>query len=268
MKRSNSVGDNREDIKELYPTSVHNQQCIGPCYHSNTKIIHPLTLDEIIEVNHPFCPVHPFSYADPETGKERLVNFDKCFVPTAKDIEMDYILKDNVITPQFSFSSKYFVKVYYKIASLEDMLKWLDKNKQSPYKTKERVFNNGMVAYGKDMMIIDHRIVFFVRDIMITNLPKLYRHLKIYFSVSKNSIDLANPGSELYTEISEDSKTIKMVRQYIKEKFLGDDSIHQFMSKFVRYYKDELIDRHISDTLVQHMIDYITKRIQLTFEQE
>jgi len=247
---------------EAYPISVNNQHCVGPCYYSNTRIIHPVTLDEIKDINHNFCPVNAFVYVDPVTKKSTMSTIDRCFVPTANKTSMDDMLRENVIAPQFLFSSDYFVKIYYKINNLEDLLRWLDNNKEDPFKTRERVFDNGMVVYGDQITIIDHRIVDFVNDIMINNLPKLYRHLSPYITVQGDEVVLVDPGKHPKEE------HISIIRNYIKDRFLGSDNIQQFMSKFIRYYKEEITNKHISDILVNHMIDYITKRIQMTLENK
>ena len=286
---------NKKTMKDIYPISVNSQQCIGPCYYGDARIIHPLTLDEIKDVDHNFCPVSTFVYTDPRTKKSILSIIDKCVVPTARETQMDDILRDNVIAPQFHFSSDYFVKVYYKITNLEELMSWLDNHKTDPFKTKERVFNNSMVVYGEQLNIIDHRLIQFINDLMIENLPKLYRHLKYYIVVKDDKVIIINPDK--YTEslietdtvtddvadkidndfdvsvdvsvnVSANTHNISIIRAYIKEKFLGSDNIHQFMSKIIRYYKEDIINRYVSDILVNHMIDYIIKRIKITIEQK
>jgi hypothetical protein len=260
----NTYNKNNDKTGTRHPTSANGQQCIGPCYYSNTYIVHPLTLEEIGEIDHNFCPVNTFIYTDPQTGKSKLLNVDKCYVPTARETHMDDLLRDNVIAPQFSFSSEYFVKIYYKINHLDDMLKWLDDHKNDPYKTKLRVFDNSMVVYGNQLNVIDHRLVHHINSIMVENLPKIYRHIKQYFIVVDGTVKLIAPDSKYQHNKSD----IGDIRNYIKEKFLGNDNIHQFISKFIRYYKEELSNRNITYTLVNHMIDYITKRIILTLDQE
>lgn len=275
---------NKKTMKDNYPISVNGQQCIGPCYHSNTRIIHPLTLDEIRGVDRNFCPVNTFVFTDPNTKKSTLSIIDKCMVPTARETQMDEILRDNVIAPQFHFSSDYFVKVYYKITNLEDLLNWLDGHRTDPFKTKERVFNNSMAVYGDQLNIVDHRLIHFINDLMMENLPKLYRHLKKYIVLNDDRVVIANPDSKLDNKPIDSSEhnvqyddsdintqeyksDIPIIRAYIKEKFLGSDNIHQFMSKIIRYYKEDITDRYISHILVNHMIEYITKRIKLTLDQ-
>jgi hypothetical protein len=255
---SNAVTSERT----LYPTSVNGQTCVGPCYYSNTHVIHPLTLEEIEGVEHNFCPVNTFIYTNSLTGKSKSSNIDLCFVPTARETI--------VLTPQFSFSSEYFVKVYYKINNIEDLLKWLEENREAPHKTKERVFNNSMIAYGEHLNIIDHRLVRFINDIMLEYLPKIYRHIKYYFIVDNNSqtIKLVDSKEDTNDETSTHHiSNIAVARDYIKEKFLGSDNIHQFMTKFIRYYKEDITSKNLSNLLVDHMIDYITKRIKLTLDQ-
>lgn len=262
------MSKNKGNIKkEQYPKSTNGLQCVGPCYYSKTRIIHPLTLEELAGIPHNFCPVNTFVYTS-KTGQNVFSNFDRCFVPTAndKDIQNDELFRESVMAPQFIFSSEFFVKIYYKINTIDDLLKWLNDSKDDPYKTKERVFNNSMVAYGKDLNIADLRLVNFINDVMMANLPKIFRHLKKYLTIENDTIKLINP-KEKYVEDTEASETMQAYRNYIKEKFLGTDNVHQFMSKFLRYYKEELSNRYISDVLVNHFIDYTEKRIQLTLEQ-
>jgi hypothetical protein len=264
-----------KNSKSNYPISVNNQQCIGPCYYSNTMIIHPHTLDAVRNADYHFCPVNTFPYKNPITKEITLETIDKCIAPTARETQMDEILSENIIVPQFRFSSDYFVKVYYNIFSLEDLLKWIDGHKNDPYKTKERVFNNGMVVYGDQLTIIDHRLVYFVNEIMLKYLPKIYRHLKDYIFVVNNKVELINfdPDKEKenntsITNTKETNDNISLVRAYIKSKFLGIDNIHQFMSKFVRYYKAEITDKMLSRLLTKYMIDYCIKRIKMTLEEK
>lgn len=253
--------------KEQYPKSTNGLQCVGPCYYSKTRIIHPLTLEELAGIPHNFCPVNTFVYTS-KTGQNRFSNFDRCFVPTANDndIHNDELFRESVMAPQFIFSSDFFVKIYYKINTIDDLLKWLNDNKDDPYKTKERVFNNSMVAYGKDLNIADLRLVNFINDVMIANLTKIYKQLKKYLMIDNDVVKLVDPKKK-YIDESELTDTSHIYRNYIREKFLGTDNLHQFMSKFLRYYKDQLSDRHISNVLVDHFIDYTIKRIQLTLEQ-
>lgn len=244
---------------DKYPISVNKHQCIGPCYYKGTKIIHPKTLDEVTN-NENFCPIDTVLFED-SSGKRDITDIDYCYAPTAHKTNVDSMFTENVLTPQFVFSSTNFLKLYYNINSLDDLLNWLDKNKQNPYKNKERVFNNGLVAYGSDITMIDHRLIHFINDIMLENLPKLYKNIKKYIYVNDNVITLSK---DLINESKDDKEDIALIRKYIKDKFLGIDNVNKFMSKFIRYYKEDITNRYISELMVDHMIDYIIKRINMT----
>lgn len=266
-----STSKNKTNIKkDQYPKSTNGLQCVGPCYYSKTRIVHPLTLEELAGIPHNFCPVNTFTYTS-KTGQNMFSNFDRCYIPTANDndVHNDELFRESIMAPQFIFSSDFFVKIYYKINTIDELLKWLNENNDNPYKTRERVFNNGMVAYGKDLNIADLRLVNFINDIMMANFPKIYRQLKNYLVIENEVVKLRMlPKDKLiFMYETESSETIHIYRDYIKEKFMGTDNMHQFMSKFLRYYKEELSNRYISDVLVNHFIDYTTKRIQLTLEQ-
>ena len=266
----NKDNNNKNKKEYNYPISKNKQQCIGPCYAANTRIIHPLTLEEIDQVDHNFCPVNTFVLTNPNTKKNELFNVDICMVPTEREMKMDNMIKENLVLPQFIFSSEYFVKIYYKLSNLDDLLNWLDTNRSDPYRTKERVFNNSMIVYGDQLNILDNRIIQYINDVMIENLPKLYRHLKYYIVVENDIIQLKDPDNVNDTNninSNEPDNNISLIRSYIKEKFLGSDNINQFMSKIIRYYKEDISNHNAIDNLVNHMIDYIIKRIKMTLEQ-
>ena len=261
---------NIEPIKKKYPISKEGKQCISPCYFKNTKIIHPTTLDEIKSTNLDFCAVNPYIAYDPKLEHNSIIIADPCSMPTTKEIEINEIMRENMLAPQFPFSSEYFVKIYYKIYDLNDFLKWLDENKNIPYVTKERVFNNSIVVYGDDLNIVDHRLVYFINEMMIKYLPKIYRSIKHYFTIENDRVKLTQRVASLtHTNKNEhkyNKEQISAIRNHIKNLFFGSDNIHKFMSKIIRYYKEDIINRHSSEILVRHMIDYIIKKIHVTLE--
>jgi hypothetical protein len=288
--KNTKINKKIKKYNETYPMSANGQQCIGPCYFKNTKIIHPISLDEWTSNSKDFCPVHTFIRIDPVTKRQDVGDIDECTNPTIGELQLDEYLQENSLLPQLNFSSDYFTKIYYKIMCLEDMLKWLEQHRSDPFKTKERVFNTSMVVYGDQLNILDNRIILFVNDLMIAYLPKLYRRLKQYIIISDNTVKLDNSNNNENDEDAENddadndddgdetdniednekdntNKNIKIIVAYIKDKFLGSDNIYQFMSKIIRYYKEDMTNRYISDILVNHMIEYIIKRIKVTLEQ-
>ena len=285
----NKIRDGDDNTHKDFPTSAHGHKCIGPCYFPNTRIIHPLTLDYINDVKYNFCPTN--QYIDPETSgsHKRMVYYDKCIIPTASTTLVDERLQNELISPMFRFSNEYFVKFYYKIQNLENLLKWLDQNKEYPYKTKERVFNSGMVVYGNEVNIIDHRMINYINEVMIYNLPLIYKKLRPYIKIESNKISLTKPDNvtininaninstdtididtnlKTYEYNTDDSYTIYNIRKYIKDKFLGLDNIHQFMSKLIRYYKEKMTSSKIINTMITYMIEHCIKRILTTLESK
>lgn len=258
----NTKKDNNKSIfKNIYPISVNNQQCVGPCYHKGSTIIHPVTLNEVGHDDINFCPVNAF------INQQNNISFwDKCFMPSTRETKIDNFLKSNILVPQMHFSSDFFIKIYYKINNIDDMFNWLDAHAHDPYKTRERVFNNGMIVYGDQIIIIDHRMVHFVNDILIYYLSKIYKRLKKYIVMKDDTVILIN-NSDKQNIDSNDKNTISIIKSYIREKFLGSDNVYQLLSKFVRYYKNKLTDSDMSKVLVDYMIDYTLKRINLTLEQ-
>jgi hypothetical protein len=194
-KEPNDKINEKDKVKEKYPLSINNQQCLTPCYYKNTTVIHPHTLDAVRNIDHSFCPVSAFTMRDPVTKQYSIHTVDRCIAPTARETRVDELFSESIIVPHFNFSSDFFVKVYYGILSLDDLLMWLDSHKNDPYRTKERVFNNGMIVYGEQLTIIDHRIVHHVNDIMMEKLPKIYKHLKKYITIVDDKIILIDPDN-------------------------------------------------------------------------
>jgi hypothetical protein len=255
----------RESAKKKYPVSVKNQQCIGPCYYKGTKAIHPMTL-EVIENNyHNFCPVSSFLYKDENTGKTDTYIADICLVPTAKETLLDDYMKQNVMNPKIEFSSDFFMKIYYNINTLDELLNWLESNRNNPYLTKKRVFDNGCVIHGDKINVVDQRIVMHIDDIMNYNIDKIYNDVKKFLKIDGEKVILSSDLSNYVTN-NIDANNMKKMKNFIKDKFLGYDNINKFMSKFLRYYKYEMTNGKITDTLVINMIDYIKKRILTTFD--
>jgi hypothetical protein len=188
---------------------------------------------------------------------------DKCHIPTKKYSEYEKMIAQSILSPTIIFSADTFVKVYYDIMSLEDMLKWLDDNRRKPYQTKKRILDNGMVTYGNDLNIIDHRLVNHIDDVMNYNLDKIYDNVKFYFKIKDNKVKI----SIKQDSINHSSKEIHNIKNYIKKHFFGNDNINSFLSKFIRYYKDNLTKDNITDNIVKYMIEYMVKKINHNYKK-
>jgi hypothetical protein len=271
-KLSNVVrnkNDKEDSVK--YPKSVSGKQCIGPCYYADSTITHPITLEQI-KSSANFCPVHRYTYT--QNNKTHVSIIDSCLFPTTNEADQSELFEANLIMPQIQFDSKYFIKIYYDLNSLDDAINWIDTNSNAPFKTKQRVFDHAMVVYGNQLTIIDHRLINFVNALMIRKMPKLYRHIRQYVEINEKTIQLVsektyndeNPENEQSTLSDQDKKKIHLTTEYIKEMFLGMDNIQQFLSKFLRYYKEQLQEPNLSEVFVDLMIEYIIKKINMTTE--
>jgi hypothetical protein len=246
-----------------HPKSINNIQCIGPCYEAGSVIIHPVTLEEITNPDKNFCPVDNVFITNPKTGERMIEVIDFCYMPTIsqKDkMALNDDLRKKLLAPTFKFNSSYFLKIYYNIGSLEEGVEWLEKNSISPFKTRERVFNQIMFVHGDNLSIADHRIVKFIRDIMIYNLPSIFREVSKYIDIRDDKIVLTSPEKRQNVELNKSK--ISLINSYIKTKFLGESEIGRFVSKFVRYGSEHLKKPDLSTTLVESTIDYIVKRIE------
>jgi len=260
--------DSKTKTKTKYPVSVNGYQCIGPCYPANTTARHPITLDEINDEFN-FCPTDGHVKQDPKTGKTNVIFSDKCYVPTItkgdNGLYLDEKTIEMTVTPKIKFSSDFFIKIYYNINSLEELLSWLDSHDKDPYRTKERVFNTGMMVYSDNINIIDNRLVKFVDQIMVKNLPQIVRHVKKYFIVSNDTIKLITPNN---SENNMTKTQISKLRLYLKEHFFGMNNIQTFLSKMLRYYRDDFKQKELSKIMTNHMIEYIIKKITITLDTQ
>ena len=243
---------NKKKKKTKYPISLNGYQCIGQCYHKNTKIIHPLTYEDITR-DYNFCPIDLTI-----NSRNDMIDTDKCMNPTKK-IE----ISNNIIVPSFKFSSKYFISIYYNIYNLEELLIWLDNNHREPFTTKKRVFNNGMAVYGNNLNMTDHRIIYFINELMIKRITKIYNHVNHFIYIDGDTINLKHPG---VNHFKHNKKNKSIIKSYIIEKFMGTDKIYNFMSYIIKNHKNIFSNNRVSTNLVKKLIEYITKKIIVTLD--
>lgn len=244
-------------MNNIYPISKEGHQCISTCT-KNKYITNPLFMIQSKPVVDKYgCATMPYpSYTD----DKRIEYFDQC------DIE-DSKYEENIIStliPSFDIFGNVFIKTYYNINSLEEFLKWFDDNNELLYETKKRVFNNGMYIYGKDIIILDHRFVSHITYILEYNIHKIYKSIRKYINIDNNNITLIKPKKNI--DINDDKKTIKLIRIYIKKQFLNNKFIYKYLSKFLQHYKKNLTDINLTDTIINNMIEYIIKCINLSFD--
>jgi len=246
--------ENNNDISiKKYPKSKNNYQCIGPCYHPKSVIIHPINLEWQTNKDHAFCPIAPFIDGDQE------VNIDECMFPTDTNMERRE-LEMNILTPYIDFNSTHFLKIYYKIFSFEDGLNWIEQNNFVPFGTKTRIVNVCLNAFGKSLELFDNRLVnFFIEYIKKNEIRNIYYAIAPYIGVVKDSITLVDKESN---KLDDSEMCIERMNFMIK-KFFDPDDINKFIYRYFKHRKDswEDIRNHLGN-MTSNIVEYIINKIE------
>lgn len=239
-----------------YPKSINGRQCIGPCYNSNTTIIHPTTFEYTTPaIDKPFCPVKDYY----DENKE-LQNIDICLNETKNTKNDKNDIYIDISLPIFDFSCNYFLKTYYDIRSFHDCIKYINNNNHLPYLTKKRVINCAAKTHF-DEIDLTYDLTKMLLNISIKNwCDDIYNDTNNFIEVNKNQIKLGKKNTTHLTEL----KNIKI--NFLKKKFINE----QIMYKFLKYYlqdKDknkEKYENYFMDNLKENLIKYIIKKIKNT----
>ena len=232
--------DSEYDVK--YPKSRNNFQCLGPCYEPGTFIIHPTTLEHVTDFKNPFCPVNEWEHINPTTGKKELAIHDTCFKPTdttkisSKEVEM------NIILPKIDFNCNHFLKIYYKIYSMEGMMDWLDKNGHLPYYTIRRIMDCAWKSYGMDNYIVDDRIILYYVKIAKTRwIHNIYKKIGKYVKFTDEKIQFSSKESEMA------ENSIEKIN-FIVDKLINPSTMSKFLTKYVEFYSNNTDTQMQSDS--------------------
>jgi hypothetical protein len=251
-----------------FPKSKHNLQCIGPCYHSNTVIVHPLTLQYVRETDNAFCPVQEFEYTDPVSGKTTNKLTDMCFNPTAAEDIKNTSSQSSIMIPIIDFNAERFLKLYYKIYSFEDAIDYIEKHNYTALKTRSRIIDCAWETFGKDLDLIDQRIADFYVELMKKKwMPYIYDKLHQYITIDNNKIIFSKPSKEIKEKLIDDSEFKIEGMNFLAAKFATHEEIYKFIIKYLKYRKKTWseIDNH-TDKLKEDLVEYIEQKIKLTLE--
>ena len=177
-----------------FPKSVNNIQCISKCYNKKTNITHPITLEEMTNIYHPFCAIAPTLI----NGETQVI--DQCNTSSDKKYDVD---DDNLITqndkmdmlyPLIEFNAKEFLRKYYKINDISDFYILLKNNKSLPIFTKLRLIDCFIIVFGKNITITEEIFSETIIDIIKKFwIKKMYGKLCMYISIEKNDGVFMNP---------------------------------------------------------------------------
>jgi len=255
------------NYNKTYPKSIHNRQCIGPCYFAGTQIVHPITLQYINNTGESFCPTAPFVHIDKITGKKETLVADDCYHPTenkdlsGKEFEM------NILNPNIEFNHKQFLNMYYDILSFEDAVEYISNKKYTPVITRLRIIDCALIAFGYELSIFDNRVVeFFIEIINNKWMDDVYKAIYTYIYIDDDKIYFANINNKNISE-SSDIKNIKY--NFIKSKFVTNELIYKFLSRYLKHRKDNW------DQIIQHSVNikndfiiYIENKITSSLKNE
>jgi hypothetical protein len=239
-----------------YPISINDIPCIGPCYPAGKHIIHPLDFTYITG-DHNFCPTNKYE----EIGKNGQTTIKKLAKCHPKDVKHEQEMDSNdILTPYILFNPILFLKGFYNLNSLEDILEWLKKNSHLPANTKLRVIECMFLSFD-DIYIIDNIIIdcykqYFIENIMIFY-DTLYKY--VYVDDANNKIYLKKNDSD------KNKFNIERIN-FLTDKFINTDEINKFITKFYAKSNDiesnKLENYFTKKNIINNFIVYIENKIE------
>lgn len=173
------------DNKNKLPRTLHGQQCITPCFKSNTKILHPITLEYITNIHSPFCAVGEWMYTDPITKKKNLYVSDACY----KESKYENVKDLNIAIANVPFNANVFLKEHYDINTIEEAIDYVE-NRKLAIHTEERIIEAAWKAFHmEDDELIDDRIIdYFIHKIKKNWINYLYGKFGKFIVIEKDKI--------------------------------------------------------------------------------
>jgi hypothetical protein len=247
-----------EQINKKYPKSLSGKQCAGPCYKKNTKIIHPLYLHVVTDLDNSFCPVA--EYYENKYAK----HIDRC-----NDNIQKTDLKTNdmeLIYPNLDFNSESFLDIFYNIKNFNEGINWISENIHTPIDTRERIFNLIFDAFNKQVDIIeisDNRIIDFVNILIKNKYSQLLSKIFKYIDINDKFVIM----KESYPIKKETDETIIIKTNYIIKNLITYENITNFISKFVRTKVESSIIKSYSEIMIDKFIVYLIDNIKKTISK-
>lgn len=247
-----------------YPKSVHNIQCIGPCYYPGTMIVHPIALQYLTNPDDAFCPIVPYENIDKITGKKETITADRCYHPTERTDLSGKEFEINILSPNIDFNNAQFLNIYYNILSFEDSVNYIDNKKYLPIMTRLRIIDCALNAFGYELSIFDNRIVNFFIDVINNKwIDELYNVINKYIKIDNDKI-LFTVSNKMNDSLKD--KDVKY--NFIKSKFVNSDEVYKFLSRYLKHRKGnwEQIKLH-SENIKNDFIVYVENKIKASINQ-
>jgi hypothetical protein len=237
-----------------YPKSINNNQCVGPCYKKNTKILHPIYLNVVTnnEKNF-FCPT--VERKDIVNGKKISTYVDECNEINYNKKNINTKSKFELLFPYIDFNPIIFLNLFYNINNFGDVIDWIYNNKYLPLDNKERVFNMGLDSFFKNLELIeltDNRVTDFIYELFINKyLEKIVVPLFTYITIDNKFTQIK------YTQEKETNESIIIKTNYIKKNIITFDNI----TNFIKYFKNKNIESDIINTYINLFVDSFSSYI-------
>lgn len=248
--------------KSKYPISLTGIQCIGPCVKPGNTILHPITLQKI-RINDKYkysaCPINKIENPNKLKKHNKILNdiFDsedyndynkQLLAPCNNDNKNndnknnDKLFKNNnlYLLPDINIDCGKFLKMFYKIYSIENTIEYISNNSNIPKTTKIRLINCSWKEYGLIKENITDIFIYFYYDYIHNYwIKKFYKYLGNYILYDKNKIILKK-NNEIDINVNEKIK-------YIKDNIYTFETVKKIMLNFIDEYKekwDEIISHH------------------------
>lgn len=243
--------ENIYNIKK-FQKSIHNQQCIGPCYKKNTKILHPLYFDAVTNLEQSFCPVTKWM----RDGKENII--DDCYEITTQESQV-YNTHD-LLFPYVNFNTQLFLQLFYEIISYSNGIEWLHNNSHLNINSILRIYDLIFETYADNIDVIeftDPKLI----DILIHIIKEKYLdrfviELSNFITIENNEVFLKKHTKK------DDDGTIKIKTNYILKKYIIDNVIKEFLINYYNNKKYNFSNLYSNiDYLITKYINYIIEQI-------
>jgi hypothetical protein len=231
-----------EFSENKYQKSVHNKQCIGPCYETQTISVHPLTL-EIIRNDKPSCLTNEWKFTKPNTGETKRLRSDHCEDPVNSSKLKNIDLYPNLVNTQISLICSDFLLIYYNIKSINDTLLWINNHPNDPIYTKLRLMECALLEWGlEDNFFINNDVIAFYITVIKQNWIKyFYKFIKDVIHIDKNNkIYFKDTGlNKEQVDIHEVEKHKVEKINFIIKKFINYSIINEFFIYYIKKYKKD-----------------------------
>ena len=232
--------------------SISGLDCKGPCYYPGTTYLHPLFEEKILVPDKATCPTEKHTNAN-----NIQVSYDTCANPSSRNSSENELLM--TISPFIKLKNDVFLKLYYNIYNMEDAIQLAISNTHTRI-TNNRLVNVALREYGDELVIINHRLVEFIKNYLIYHINIIRQSLEKYFVINDNNDVEIRKGKYKSDNNNNDNDKLN---KYIIKVFVTDEYILKFMTKYIENKKTRWDDteNHLNE-IMEKIIIFFENKIQ------